>query len=438
MDRKDYLNVLEEQIRTKRARPMIRREVEAHIEDQRYAFVAEGMTDSEAEEAAVREMGDPVEAGVMLDRIHRPQMAWNVFAGIVLISLMGFLLQAAAVRTASPQLNERDIWQVFLAGGGLWKQAAVIGAGMILMLLVCRIDYSFIGKYAVPCWIVFNILLVVLSVTGPRVNGQLYWPGRLSYAAIPFYAGVLYHFRGKGKKGLAKSVISLCALLVILFFADMLSMAVLVGVTGFILIHAAIYKGWFGSGRRKLYFVLWGILLLSVLICAGAVLLASGGSPLADYQEARIDAWLHPGKYADYDYVRMAAAGAAEKIKDGKSWIAGNLIVQVRNDYFWFFLFRCFGTWKGILLTVPVIGFWILLFRTVFRQKNQLGYMIGLGCVLFLSIETFLYIAMNFRVIPPVSMYMPFFSNGNLFLIFTYFYMGLLLSVCRNSRLIEN
>ena len=74
MERHEFLEILTEQIRTKRARPFIAKEIEEHIEDQKMDFMAEGMTDLEAEEAAVREMGDPVEAGVALDRIHRPRM----------------------------------------------------------------------------------------------------------------------------------------------------------------------------------------------------------------------------------------------------------------------------------------------------------------------------------------------------------------------------
>ena len=39
-------------------------------------------------ERAVREMGDPVETGVSLDHIHRPQMSWGIVIGIGLISLL--------------------------------------------------------------------------------------------------------------------------------------------------------------------------------------------------------------------------------------------------------------------------------------------------------------------------------------------------------------
>ena len=79
MTRLDYLKLLTEQIRCKKARLMIEEEYQAHIDDQKLDFMAQGMSEAEAEEAAVREMGDPVEAGVQLDRIHRPKMDMRLF-----------------------------------------------------------------------------------------------------------------------------------------------------------------------------------------------------------------------------------------------------------------------------------------------------------------------------------------------------------------------
>lgn len=78
MRREEYLYTLTEQIRCKMARGTIEQEINDHIEDQKAEFLSEGMSQTEAEEAAVREMGDPVEVGLEMDRIHRPTMAWGM------------------------------------------------------------------------------------------------------------------------------------------------------------------------------------------------------------------------------------------------------------------------------------------------------------------------------------------------------------------------
>ena len=70
---RDYLDTVTAQIRWKRARAAAVRELEAHLEDQRDEFLAEGHPPAEAERLAVEEMGDPVAVGTDLDRLHRPR-----------------------------------------------------------------------------------------------------------------------------------------------------------------------------------------------------------------------------------------------------------------------------------------------------------------------------------------------------------------------------
>ena len=100
MRREEYLHTLTEQIRCKMARGTIEQEINDHIEDQKEEFLSEGMSQTEAEEAAVREMGDPVEVGLEMDRIHRPTMAWGMIALIVGLSLAGYLLRSVMYQTA--------------------------------------------------------------------------------------------------------------------------------------------------------------------------------------------------------------------------------------------------------------------------------------------------------------------------------------------------
>ena len=64
----EYMKVLMEQIRCKKARSYIQEEIQGHIESQIEDNVAAGMSREEAERAAVEDMGSPVEAGIALDK----------------------------------------------------------------------------------------------------------------------------------------------------------------------------------------------------------------------------------------------------------------------------------------------------------------------------------------------------------------------------------
>ena len=57
MRAEEYLQILSEQIRCKKARDAVKEEVCCHLKDQEEAFKEEGMEKEAAEEAAVKEMG---------------------------------------------------------------------------------------------------------------------------------------------------------------------------------------------------------------------------------------------------------------------------------------------------------------------------------------------------------------------------------------------
>ena len=121
LNRQEYLTALTNQIRTKRARTMVAEEVEAHIEDQKQDFIAHGLDEAEAESMAVAEMGDPIEAGIELDCIHRPKMEWTILISVLVVSVMGLILQA--IITASfptTSVNTVNAFKNNFLYGGVW------------------------------------------------------------------------------------------------------------------------------------------------------------------------------------------------------------------------------------------------------------------------------------------------------------------------------
>ena len=79
-----YLETAGAQVRWKRVRPALERELRTHLEEQTEAYVSDGMTEDAAEAEAVRQMGDAEAVGLALDAVHRPkrQTAILLFAGL--------------------------------------------------------------------------------------------------------------------------------------------------------------------------------------------------------------------------------------------------------------------------------------------------------------------------------------------------------------------
>lgn len=132
MSKKRYMELLLEQIRNKRAKELVAREINAHIEDQEEAYLSQGLTAYDAERRAVLDMGDPVETGVSLDAVHRPKMSWSMVILTAIISALGFFM----------------LWMIckgnsnFETAALLKKQIIYLIIGFGIMLFICKIDYS--------------------------------------------------------------------------------------------------------------------------------------------------------------------------------------------------------------------------------------------------------------------------------------------------------
>ena len=89
----DYLTAVGAQIRWRRARAPLLRELSDHITDQAADYRADGLEEADALDRAVAEMGDPETVGRDLDRLHRPKNRWGLALAVLLLALAGLFLQ---------------------------------------------------------------------------------------------------------------------------------------------------------------------------------------------------------------------------------------------------------------------------------------------------------------------------------------------------------
>lgn len=135
---KNYMETLLAQIREKHAKECIRQEVSDHIQDQKQHYIADGMTEEQAEEKAVADMGDPVETGIALDTLHKPKPAWSALAMIAVLCTAGIILQYT-------------IYSSSLSAMGSYffeKQCLYSVIGFLVLCIVYLVDYTQIAKYS--------------------------------------------------------------------------------------------------------------------------------------------------------------------------------------------------------------------------------------------------------------------------------------------------
>ena len=131
----EYLKTLLEQISCKKARPYIRQELQDHIEDQIEANIHAGMNYEDAEKEAVRDMGDPVETGISLDRIHKPQIAWKLLVMVILLSVAGIMIHLMIAR----HIGEGDA-----SASGRYVIHVVLGIAVMFFLYF--LDYTLLAR----------------------------------------------------------------------------------------------------------------------------------------------------------------------------------------------------------------------------------------------------------------------------------------------------
>lgn len=138
MNKEKYLRTLTKCIRNSSVRTEIMKEYENHITDCKEALMKSGMGEKEAEEEAVRQMGDPIEAGREMNHIYWnlidvPMIIWYLVCA-VFFCFTGFILE-----TVIPEVNNGSLIQALwlMTPEGTWTVGMVYlfrGIGIFLLL----------------------------------------------------------------------------------------------------------------------------------------------------------------------------------------------------------------------------------------------------------------------------------------------------------------
>lgn len=422
----EYITTLTEQIRFKQARAGVAQEIRNHILDQTNAYEQDGIEHEKAIEMAVREMGDPVEAGIALDRIHRPHFDWRLFFMTVLFSLAGLFLMY--VTGALGQSSSQILRQCFFTFAGI---------GVVLFLYF--VDYTFIAKYALPIYILMSIAFIVYNKTGIKVNGCIPAFRSLVYLYIPVYAGILYHYRGKSRRNIVKSLLFL---IVTAFLAERLALSMFIGfsvaVICIVLFLYAFIKGWFGKREKQtaIRIVISTFVLVLAVFAIYMIFFAY------DYQKMRLAAFLNQNSYQhaeNYLITRTRYVLTNAQIIGGR---ADNILEEglVYNETFLILAqsIAMFGIIVGAVIIAAFALLGVRAFHIVKHQKNQFGMLMSAACFLLVIYNCITGVLMNFGLWPMSTLQFPFLTRGGSGTIVYAVIIGLLMSCRRYSPSVES
>ena len=350
MQVREYLDIVEKQIRQEQLRQEIHQELLGHIEEQADAFSDEGMSRSEAVEKAVEEMGDPVETGVALDQVHSPKLDVKL-----LLMVMGITIVVSVVQLLWSDVSE----SIRINSVTMWISLSVI---VILSFSLGKFREELYQQMK-WFWIIFVILGGVLTAVYTNF-------GRLSPDILEtkdFYRGLLnasvaafsvwvYRYRGGGEKKLrVLGVMALVPCVLSLMEHSYFHTLLLVLAHG-ILLSIGVCRGWYGDGiRRKMT----GIWILPGIMTAGGIFLmgrsweeSRGVNPILAYLEVRDMPGILVGRFGRAGVMAVCVWGFCMLL------IAWRMIYDVRKLTNEYCRVVCLGvlTAYGIQIVYSVLG----------------------------------------------------------------------------------
>ncbi len=421
----EYIRKLLEQVRFKAAHKGIEDEIRSHIEDQIEDNLRSGMDKDSAKEAAIKDMGDPVEVGISMDKVHRPKVAWGVVIFAMIIGLCSILVHEFILKDPSAGNIDGS-----LAGSYIFYTKVLIGFGA--MMLIYLVDYTVIAKYSRAIAVIM-IAVIMFSKFSETVNGYVRYLsiGPVNFLItsfillyVPVYGGILYKYRGGGAGAFIKAL--LWMIFPVMFFKtpSLMTMLVLV-ITLSLQLSLAIAKGWYKVPRVPVLAGIWSIIILGPV--AFVVTLFITGS-ISDYQIARLRAFIYTDNEQGYVTGMVRSLAVVNLLGDTGKDVFGTL-PGPNDEFLLLYLANKFGFIIVALLVIAVVTVVIMGILASTRCKNQLGLVMGIGCMNVLLANLIINVLENLGLLPYSSSFMPFFSAGGSNVILAYIMLGIILSI---------
>lgn len=436
MEYEEYMSSLTEQIHDKRAKRLAAAEIGNHIEEQCEMYEREGMTHEDAVREAVRQMGNPVETGIALNKIHKPKMPW-IMLGLVICMMTAAVIMQAIVSAEGARMggNVPDLISALVYNA----------AGLAIILFLLYMDYNFIGRCA---YLLYGLYMAGLPLY--LILGHIFFSGiqiSTGYYGIKMlfpiiFAGLIYRNRNREVSGvgicLALGMLEVCwyyiayNLLGRTYCSINAAQAESVLIMGIMLVFS-IEKGIFGRNKKKQIGIILGI--AGSLLLVGAILCGIGAG-LNTYMWQRILA-VFDGKTNDYMSALLQTSMEQASWFGGQEFLRGVPDTETYNAFLLNSIFTYLGKAAGILVIAAYVLFLLIGLRISYRQSNRIGFLVGTACTVGISVRFVSYLAINLGYGLWWTTLVPFLSYGKISAVMNGIYIGLILSVYRNSSILR-
>lgn len=419
MKKSEFITAVLEQIRCKKVHEILGKELEAHIDDCAEAFADEGFSPEEAEEKAVLTMGDPVETGVRLDRVHRPKFPWA-------IALSALLLLIAAM-LAEYFLRAHFGFKAFIDedfGVNIFLGAAI---AIVSAAVFCLADYTVFLKAPKAVYAVYLIGFAVLlyyhihfaDTTHEIIRGNAFF---FTMLLAPLTCGFAFSMRGGGfGKFVLTCLLTAVPPMFIAMYAPCVSAAVMAGLTALVVMTVLVHQGSFKVNKLAAYSFMY---LPAVLGAVGMAAFKVRRRNEIPYEYKQVDRTIMDVILPNSDFI---GSGGHMEMNNYPWYHDYNHIITA--------VFSDFGTAAGVLLVLLTLSLPIVMLISLRKVKNRFGKTVGFAAAAVFLYASVTVILSNMGITTGYESYtgMPLTAGNALNCAASGALIGVFMSVCRRS-----
>ena len=455
MKTKEFLDNVCKEIKYRPANKPIAEELESHIEELKNENLCKGLSEEQAEECAVEQMGDAKKIGKRLNKIHKPKLDW-----VTLILMITLILIGGGY--------EKLLYPDVFVGKGFASLNDVITNKIeyivYILVIISSIglyfyDYRKIYKHSKLLYLFATALNIIAYMRGFRTGGNLIrglWPFTSVSPAVfsvPVYIiAFAGFFKDMNKESKINITISnqreinpnLIKISVLSILSVIVSLMINF-VSGFLLTMVYIIISTRELLKRKQYrstiiFIIVSIILFSVLstiICIVPTKWSNRGSELQSAYWVGIDTEGERNIDIERNEIFKSAkllgeAYLKETYFDGYSTQIQNYFETTGKFSFLGILAR-YGWIASIGLVAILLLFNIKLFISAAKIKDIYGKLITIGIASLYFVQTVCNLAMNFGFIGVAEFNLPLISVGDTEFLMNILCMALFLSAYRRK-----
>lgn len=351
-------------------------------------------------------------------------------SAVLLLTALGLLvLYSSGIKPSQVNLQLDTSRQIFY-----------VMVGLVLLILISRMDYRVLRNYAVPLYVLTLGLLVAVKFFGAQRLGATRWitigffqfqPSELAKLVLIIVLAKLFADNYEKTRYLKYFIMSILyvtpLLLLLLLQPDLATASVLV----------AIWLAMVVCTKAKKYWFLVGAAVIAIAIPLTLPF-------LHDYQRQRIETFLNPtanptttGYNVNQAIIAVGSGGWFGQGLTAGSQSQGNFLPSQHTDFIFAVLAEKMGFIGGILV---ITLFVVLLTRSmtvVKKSSDRFGGFLVIGITAMLLFHLFINIGMNLGIVPVAGIPLPFISAGGSSMLVSLVGIGIIQGVVTRRRKIE-